>query len=309
MKSVCIRRPAESSGYSRPRVERDALDRRQLGENLRLRPPARGPRGSRRRRRIRGRGRLRRPSSAAAPRGSATRSVSSSSVSAAKSKSSPRRRISAVRSSGIERLEQVAEVGFVQVADRAPGALAASPASIAARTASTKAVGRGRRARHGRGGCRRSARPAAVGHGGSRPPRRSSGSRLGLAGIRPGSAAWPSRHGLSHKRKSAARGRRFALSVSDIGAVEKTRTSTGCPTATSTLRVYQFRHDRMKSPAPCSKSVPATQEGLDAGRAREPPAALRHGRSPGSCARGAALGFRRIREIAAPMVITRVGYR
>lgn len=28
------------------------------------------------------------------------------------------------------------------------------------------------------------------------------------------------------------------------GAVEKTRTSTGCPTATSTLRVYQFRHDR-----------------------------------------------------------------
>ena len=31
------------------------------------------------------------------------------------------------------------------------------------------------------------------------------------------------------------------------GAVEKTRTSTGCPTATSTLRVYQFRHDRRKS--------------------------------------------------------------
>jgi hypothetical protein len=29
-----------------------------------------------------------------------------------------------------------------------------------------------------------------------------------------------------------------------VGAVEKTRTSTGCPTATSTLRVYQFRHDR-----------------------------------------------------------------
>ena len=30
-----------------------------------------------------------------------------------------------------------------------------------------------------------------------------------------------------------------------IGAVEKTRTSTGYyPTATSTLRVYQFRHDR-----------------------------------------------------------------
>ena len=30
-----------------------------------------------------------------------------------------------------------------------------------------------------------------------------------------------------------------------LGAVEKTRTSTGCPTATSTLRVYQFRHDRI----------------------------------------------------------------
>ncbi len=28
------------------------------------------------------------------------------------------------------------------------------------------------------------------------------------------------------------------------GAAEKTRTSTGCPTATSTLRVYQFRHGR-----------------------------------------------------------------
>jgi hypothetical protein len=33
-----------------------------------------------------------------------------------------------------------------------------------------------------------------------------------------------------------------------FGAVEKTRTSTGYyPTATSTLRVYQFRHDRLCS--------------------------------------------------------------
>ena len=32
----------------------------------------------------------------------------------------------------------------------------------------------------------------------------------------------------------------------EFGAVEKTRTSTGLtPTATSTLRVYQFRHDRI----------------------------------------------------------------
>ncbi len=31
---------------------------------------------------------------------------------------------------------------------------------------------------------------------------------------------------------------------SENGAVEKTRTSTSCDTATSTLRVYQFRHDR-----------------------------------------------------------------
>ncbi len=31
----------------------------------------------------------------------------------------------------------------------------------------------------------------------------------------------------------------------DVGAAEKTRTSTGYyPTATSTLRVYQFRHGR-----------------------------------------------------------------
>ena len=29
-----------------------------------------------------------------------------------------------------------------------------------------------------------------------------------------------------------------------FGAAERTRTSTGCPTATSTLRVYQFRHGR-----------------------------------------------------------------
>ena len=35
-----------------------------------------------------------------------------------------------------------------------------------------------------------------------------------------------------------------ALSAKQDGAVEKTRTFTGCPTATSTLRVYQFRHDR-----------------------------------------------------------------
>jgi hypothetical protein len=34
-----------------------------------------------------------------------------------------------------------------------------------------------------------------------------------------------------------------------FGAVEKTRTSTGCPTATSTLRVYQFRHDRTRRSA------------------------------------------------------------
>ena len=35
------------------------------------------------------------------------------------------------------------------------------------------------------------------------------------------------------------------LSRFSPGAVQKTRTSTGYPTATSTLRVYQFRHDRI----------------------------------------------------------------
>ena len=30
----------------------------------------------------------------------------------------------------------------------------------------------------------------------------------------------------------------------ECGAVKKTRTSTDCSTATSTLRVYQFRHNR-----------------------------------------------------------------
>jgi inner membrane protein involved in colicin E2 resistance len=48
-------------------------------------------------------------------------------------------------------------------------------------------------------------------------------------------------------RSQASLGRRFnipRMRNSGFGAVEKTRTSTGCPTATSTLRVYQFRHDR-----------------------------------------------------------------
>ena len=35
-----------------------------------------------------------------------------------------------------------------------------------------------------------------------------------------------------------------AAQYEEIGAAERTRTSTGCPTATSTLRVYQFRHGR-----------------------------------------------------------------
>ena len=34
------------------------------------------------------------------------------------------------------------------------------------------------------------------------------------------------------------------IDFGENGAVEKTRTSTSCDTATSTLRVYQFRHDR-----------------------------------------------------------------
>jgi hypothetical protein len=45
--------------------------------------------------------------------------------------------------------------------------------------------------------------------------------------------------------KSAAEAADF-FSQDQDGAVEKTRTSTGYPTATSTLRVYQFRHDREK---------------------------------------------------------------
>ena len=54
-----------------------------------------------------------------------------------------------------------------------------------------------------------------------------------------------------------------------VGAVEKTRTSTGCPTATSTLRVYQFRHDRIvvdpncSSGGACSKRIWGAQ-GRDA---------------------------------------------
>ena len=42
------------------------------------------------------------------------------------------------------------------------------------------------------------------------------------------------------------------------GAVERTRTSTDCSTATSTLRVYQFRHDR--TPYECAGEVPWRQD-------------------------------------------------
>ena len=61
-----------------------------------------------------------------------------------------------------------------------------------------------------------------------------------------------------------ARGRGKPLDVAprcqrESGAVEKTRTSTGCyPTAPSTLRVYQFRHDRAEreiaNPPPAGKA-------------------------------------------------------
>jgi hypothetical protein len=37
--------------------------------------------------------------------------------------------------------------------------------------------------------------------------------------------------------------RSYAFDIRN-GAVERTRTSTDCSTATSTLRVYQFRHNR-----------------------------------------------------------------
>jgi ribosomal protein L32E len=53
------------------------------------------------------------------------------------------------------------------------------------------------------------------------------------------------RSAKGQKQKQRPEGRRFArLFAFGFGAVEKTRTSTPCGTATSTLRVYQFRHDR-----------------------------------------------------------------
>src|SRR5262245_66505671 len=67
----------------------------------------------------------------------------------------------------------------------------------------------------------------------------------------PSNELWMARHPEARRAKS--------------GAVEKTRTSTGCPTATSTLRVYQFRHDRTPRkgrsdrPGACSKSLPVKQ--------------------------------------------------
>ena len=50
------------------------------------------------------------------------------------------------------------------------------------------------------------------------------------------------------------------------GAVEKTRTSTGySPTATSTLRVYQFRHDRMNALGNSKSLAPVQGEGGGSG--------------------------------------------
>jgi hypothetical protein len=50
---------------------------------------------------------------------------------------------------------------------------------------------------------------------------------------------------MKWKRVRDAKTKNPAQAPGFFGAVEKTRTSTGCPTATSTLRVYQFRHDRI----------------------------------------------------------------
>jgi hypothetical protein len=50
---------------------------------------------------------------------------------------------------------------------------------------------------------------------------------------------------FSFFRETIAGKQKTRLAPGSFGAVEKTRTSTGCPTATSTLRVYQFRHDRI----------------------------------------------------------------
>src|SRR5262249_49616096 len=52
-------------------------------------------------------------------------------------------------------------------------------------------------------------------------------------------------------RDASQRGRQSgeARRAKQDGAVEKTRTSTGCPTPTSTRRVYQSRHDRIRGEA------------------------------------------------------------
>ena len=108
-----------------------------------------------------------------------------------------------------------------------------------ARRASTNAaveVGRARRGRQSAAaGFAREVVSSAIGFSGSGRGRTPSISPAGLPETTP------------PKRKSAAESRRFCFVRDENGAVEKTRTSTGCPTATSTLRVYQFRHDREKA--------------------------------------------------------------
>ena len=68
--------------------------------------------------------------------------------------------------------------------------------------------------------------------------RRRAGSTCGRSG-----STGCDNHPISNE-KAAPEGGLFLFIYGMIGAVEKTRTSTSCDTATSTLRVYQFRHDR-----------------------------------------------------------------
>ena len=117
MNSVCMRRPAESSGIIEAARQRDALGRRQLLENLGLLflrqvlEDATASSDS-----------ISRTPSATVCGGSSSRissrTASSTSVSAVKSKSDAEQFDQARPQIGIERLEQGAEIGFVQVADQ-----------------------------------------------------------------------------------------------------------------------------------------------------------------------------------------------
>ncbi len=143
---------------------------------------------------------------------------------------------------GVERLDQVGDIGLVERAGEFARGRRVIGSDRAARPRRRNRR-QDRRARRARQPGRRSR-----GYRSDRSPRLSSVGDIAAIGTARGVDRPPSPHkGIRCRPAEIRSAAKAADQEGQTGAVEKTRTSTGCPTATSTLRVYQFRHDRMKS--------------------------------------------------------------